>query len=332
MPASTKFVVTDYIEEDLDWEADEMAKRGVEFACYQLKTAPLEELAAKTRDADVILVNMAPVTPELIGRWEKCQLVIRHGIGYDNVDVDALTDAEVMFGYQPDYCVEEVAEHAIALMFGLARKLFPGRTCLERSSAAAAWDFSDVMPVYRMAGKTVGIIGCGRVGSTLYRKLQSFGFEFLICDPYLSDERVAELGIELTDHESVFRHADFITCHTPLNEETRHLINAETLAMMKPTAHLINTSRGPVVDHEALANALRERAIAGAAIDVYDEEPPPPDYPLFQLDNALLSPHLAWASEEANWTIRRNIVEDVDRFIRGEPPRCWVNQEAMQKP
>jgi D-3-phosphoglycerate dehydrogenase len=332
MPASIKFVVTDYIEEGLNWEADEMAKRGVEFACYQLKPAPFEELAEKTRDADVILVNMVPVTRELIGRWEKCRVVIRHGIGYDNVDVDALTDAEIMFGYQPDYCTEEVAEHAIALMFGLARKLFPGRTCLEKSSAAAAWDFSDVMPLYRMAGKTVGIIGCGRVGSTLYRKLQSFGFEFLICDPYLSDERVKELGIELTDHESVFRHADFVTCHTPLTDETRHLINAETLAMMKPTAYLINTSRGPVVDHGALADALREGAIAGAAIDVYDQEPPPPDYPLFQLDNALLSPHLAWASEEANWTIRRNIVEDVDRFIRGEPPRCWVNQEAMQKP
>jgi D-3-phosphoglycerate dehydrogenase len=327
----TKFVATDYIEDNLDWEAEEMKKRGVEFAAYQLKKAPLDELAGKTKDADVLLVNMAPITRELVQRWDKVKLLIRHGIGYDNVDVPALTDAGIMFGYQPDYCVDEVAEHAIALMFGLARKLFPGRKCLEQSSAAAAWDFSNVMPVYRMAGKTVGIIGCGRVGSAVYRKLQSFGFEILICDPYLSEERVQRLGVELVDRETVFRNADFITCHTPLNEETRHLVNAETLALMMPTAYLINTSRGPVVDHEALADALRNHRIAGAAIDVFDVEPPPPDYPLFELENALLSPHLAWASEEANWTIRRNIVEDVDRFIRGEPPRCWVNKEAMEQ-
>lgn len=324
--STIRFVVTDYIEDTLDWEAEEMKKRGVDFAAYQLKTAPLDELAEKTRDADVILVNMAPITAALVDRWENCKLLLRHGIGYDNVDVDALTQAGIMFGYQPDYCVEEVAEHAIALMFALARKLFPGRRCLERSSAAGAWDFSEIMPLYRMAGKTVGIIGCGRVGSTVYRKLQSFGFRFLVCDPYLSEQRRRKLDVEPVDHETVFRNADFITCHTPLNDETRHLVNAHTLALMKPTAYLVNTSRGPIVDHDALAAALRTGRLAGAAIDVFDVEPPPPDYPLLGLENALLSPHLAWASEEANWTIRRNIVEDVDRFLRGEPPRCWVNK------
>ncbi len=328
MPNRIKFVVTDYIEPDLDWEVEQMQQRGVDFAYYQLKTAPVEELAAATKDADIVLVNMAPITRDLISRWEKVRLVIRHGIGYDNVDVAALTEAGIMFGYQPDYCVEEVAEHAIALMFALARKVVPGRKCLEHASASGKWDFSEIMPLYRMAGKTLGIIGCGRVGSRVYRKLQSFGFNFLICDPYLSDKRIQELGIELVDHETVFRNADFITCHTPLNEETRHMINAQSLALMKPTAYLINTSRGPVVDHEALAEALRRKQIAGAAIDVYDVEPPPPDYPLFALENALLSPHLAWASEEANQTIRQRIVEDVDRFLRGEPPRCWVNKEV----
>ncbi|HEY3398359.1 MAG TPA: C-terminal binding protein [Armatimonadota bacterium] len=329
MPDRIKFVVTDYIEADLDWEVEQFSSRPVDFAYYQLKNAPIEELAAKTRDADVILVNMAPITRELIALWDRPKLVIRHGIGYDNVDVAALTDAGIMFGYQPDYCVEEVAEHAIALLFASARKVVPGRKCLEKSSAAGKWDFSEVMPLYRMAGKTLGIIGCGRVGSRVLQKLQSFGFNFLVCDPYLSADRQAELGIEVVDHETLFRNADFITCHTPLTPETRHMINAESLALMKPTAYLINTSRGPVVDHEALAAVLRANQIAGAAIDVYDVEPPPPDYPLFPLDNALLAPHLAWASEEANWVIRKNIVGDVDRFTRGEGPRSWVNQKEM---
>ncbi len=328
MPNPIKFVVTDYIEADLDWEVQEMADRGVDFAYHQLKFAPVEEVAAATKDADIVLVNMVKIDRDLISRWENVKLVIRHGIGYDNVDVDALTEAGIMFGYQPDYCVEEVAEHAIALLFGCARKLFPGRKCLEQSSATGQWDFSGVMPLYRMAGKTVGLIGCGRVGSRVYQKLQSFGFNWLICDPYLSERRREALGIELVDHETVFRNADFITCHTPLNDETRHLVNADTLAMMKPTAYLINTSRGPIVDHEALADALRNHRIAGAAIDVYDVEPPPTTYPLFPLENALLSPHLAWASEEANQAIRKNIIEDVDRFLRGEGPRCWVNKPS----
>ena len=328
MPDPLKFVVTDFIESDLDWEAEEMRQRGVEFAYHQLKFAPVEEVAAATADADIVLVNMVPLTRDLISRWKKVKLVIRHGIGYDNVDVDALTAAGIKFAYQPDYCVEEVAEHAISLLFACARKLFPGRKCLEKSAAAGQWDFTEVMPLYRMAGKTVGLIGCGRVGSRVYQKLASFGFNWLICDPYLSAHRREALGIELVDHATVFRGSDFITCHTPLNPETRHLVNAEHLAMMKPTAYLINSSRGPIVDHEALAAALREHRIAGAAIDVYDVEPPPTTYPLFPLENALLSPHLAWASEEANQAIRKNIVEDVDRFLRGEGPRCWVNKPA----
>jgi D-3-phosphoglycerate dehydrogenase len=319
--ANIKVVVTDYIEPDLNWEAEELAKRGIEFAHHQLKFAPIEKVIAATRDAGIVVVNMVPVTPELIAGWQKCRLVIRHGVGYDNVDVAALNKAGIPLCYIPDYCVEEVAEQAIGLILACGRKIVSGRKVLDDSSARGQWDFADVVPMFRMAGQTVGIIGCGRIGSRVYQKLGAFGLKFLICDLYLTEERKRELGITVVDKEAVFRGSDFVTIHTPLTSETRHIVNAETLAMMKRTAYLVNTARGPMVDANALAEALKKGAIAGAAIDVYDIEPPPPSYPLFGLPSAILTPHLAWYSEDAAWRIRELIILEIDRFVAGQPPR-----------
>jgi D-3-phosphoglycerate dehydrogenase len=207
------------------------------------------------------------------------------------------------------------------LLFACGRRIAASRRALEISSARGAWDFAETVPIYRMAGQTLGIIGCGRIGSRVYSKLRSFGFNFLICDPYLSEERKKELGIEVVDKETVFRNSDFISIHTPLTPETRRLVNDRTLAMMKPTAYLVNTSRGPMVDAQALARALKSGVLAGAAIDVFDIEPPPPDYPLFGLPNAILTPHLSWYSEDAGRRIRELIVLEIDRFLAGQPPR-----------
>ncbi len=316
-----KVVVTDYIEPDLNWEAEEMARRGVEFVTHQLKFAPVADVIAATRDAEVVVVNMVPITPEVIAGFQKCKLVIRHGVGYDNVNVPALNAAGIPLCYIPDYCAEEVAEQAIAMILACGRRLVSSRKVLDDSSAAGRWDFAPVVPMFRMGGRKLGIIGCGRIGSLVYRKLKSFGFEFLVCDPYLSDERKRELGVTTVDCETVFREADFITIHTPLTEETRHVVNARTLAMMKPTAYIVNTARGPMVDHCALAEALQNKVIAGAAIDVFDVEPPPPSYPLFPQPHAILTPHLAWYSEDASRTIRELIVLEIDRYLAGQPPR-----------
>ncbi|HOZ45264.1 MAG TPA: C-terminal binding protein [Candidatus Hydrogenedentes bacterium] len=332
MDNTIKVVVTDYIEDDLDWERDELTKRGgFSFEAYQLKFKPEDEVIAKTGDADVIVVNMMKMPDSMLSRLKKCKLLIRHGIGYDNVDVPACTRLGIQFAYQPDYCKVDVAEHAIALIFACGRKVVWGRKTLDTSSADGQWDFSKLFPLYRLEGKTLGIIGVGRIGSRVYNKLRSFGFNIIGCDPYLPEERVRELGITLVDHETIFRTADFITIHTPLTDETRHIINAKSLGMMKPTAYVVNTSRGPMVDHEALAEALKSGQIAGAAIDVYDVEPPPPSYPLFGLENAILSPHMAWASVEAGWEIRKSILDDILAFAEGRPGRCVVNPEVFEK-
>jgi len=326
-----KVVVTDYIEDNLDWEKQELEKAGIDFETWQLKFKPESEVVEKIGGADVIVVNMVELTDSILSRLRNCKLIIRHGIGYDNVDVQACTKYGIQFAYQPDYCKEDVAEHAIALVFACARKVVWSRKILDRSSATGQWDFADLFPMHRLDGKTLGILGVGRIGSRVARKLSSFGLRIIGTDPYLSERRRAELGIEFVEREELFRNSDFVTVHTPLTEETRHIINARTLGWMKPTSYLINTSRGQMVDDEALAKAVREREIAGAAIDVYSHEPPPPDHPLFGLDNVILTPHIGWASEEAGWEIRRSIVDDILSAAESRPARCIVNKEILEQ-
>lgn len=305
----------------------DLAARQIGFACHQLKFAPFQAVSNATRDADVVVVNMVPITRALVATWRRCQLVIRHGVGYDNVEVAALEEAGIPLCYIPDYCMEEVAEQAIAMILGCGRRIVSTRAVLDRSSQNGRWDFADAVPIFRMAGRKLGILGCGRIGSRVLQKLRTFGFEFLVCDPHLSEDRQRELGIETVSQETLFRESDFLTIHTPLTPETRHIVNRRTLALMKPTAYIVNTARGGMVDADALAEALREAgAIAGAAIDVFEVEPPPSDYPLFGLRNAILTPHLAWYSEDSGRRIREIILEEIERFAEGLPPRYAVNR------
>jgi D-3-phosphoglycerate dehydrogenase len=326
-----KCVVTDYIEDNLDWEAGELKKAGIDFAAFQLKFKPEDEVVKAIADADVVVVNMVKFTDSLLARLPKCKLLIRHGIGYDNVDVAACTKHGVVFAYQPDYCVDDVAEHAIALLFACARKVVASRETLDASSRTGQWDFSKLFPIYRMRGKTLGVIGAGRIGGTLITRLNGFGFRILANDPYLTEARKAELGVEFVEKDRLFQESDLITVHTPLGPETRHIISAKTLAQMKPTAYVVNTSRGGMVDHEALAAACKSKQIAGAAIDVFEVEPPPTSHPLFGLDNVILTPHIGWASVESGEQIRQSILEDILNAAKGKPARNIVNKELTKK-
>lgn len=324
-----KVVVTDYIENDLDWEVEQFAQMpNVTFEHYQLKQAPKDELIARIRDADIIVVNMAAFDAEVVGQLEKCRLLIRHGIGYDNVDVAACTANRIRFAYQPDYCATEVAETAVALIMACARKLFASRDVLRDASANQIWNFAPMGEVHRMFGQTLGIVGAGRIGGRVYRMMSSFGMRLMVCDPYLDERQKGALGIaETYDLETVLREADIITIHTPLNEETRYMFDEPQFRLMKPHAILVNTARGGVVNTEALAKALKEGWIGGAGIDVYEKEPPPPDMPLFDCPNATLSAHIGWMSVEAGWHIRYKIMDDIRACMAGQPPANTVNKE-----
>ncbi len=329
--SQAKVVVTDYIEPDLDWEAEELAKRDIEFAAYQLKFAPHEELIAAIRDADVLIVNMRPITAEIINALERCKLIIRHGVGYDNIDLAAAAARGIRVANEPEYCLEEVAEQAVALIMACARGLFQSRQLLELAVENGQWDFSGLRPAHRLKGQTLGIIGCGRIGSRVYHRTEGFGMRRIICDSYLPEKRLRYLGIDRRyELDELLAESDIVTLHCPLNDETRHIINKEKLQMMKPSAYLVNTARGAIVDTEALTKALAEGWIAGAGVDVYEIEPPPEDLGLLQQENATLSAHLAWYSEESGWQIREDVLADVYRCLAGEPPISTVNPEVEQ--
>jgi D-3-phosphoglycerate dehydrogenase len=324
-----RVVITDYIEPDLEWESEEFKRLGVDFNCAQLKFAAPEQLIGFAGEADIVIVNMAKFNAAVMDGLRRCKLIVRHGVGYDNVDIAAASARGIVVAYVPDYCMNEVAEQAVMLIMACQRKLLLQYHVLSTSAQKGEWDFAPVYPMYSLHDKTVGIVGIGRIGSTVYRMLQGFGVHFLVCDPYLSESRRRELGIELHPFELVLRKSDIITAHVPLNAETHHMFDEPQFRLMKRTAILVNTARGGVVNLRALDRALREGLIAHAGIDVWEEkEPPDPDFPLLCNDHAICTPHLSWLSEEAGWNIRKKIVEDVARFLQNKPPRYPVNGDV----
>jgi len=324
--------ITDFIERELDYEERELAKLGVDFSHYQMKSSPPAELIREFRDADFLVVNMAKMTAEVMAGLDDVKVIIRHGIGFDNLNLPAATEHGIICANEPTASSEDVAEQAIMLILAVWRKLFIQREILADSVARRKWVFDRIYPVYRMGGKTLGIIGCGNIGSIVLRKMRTFGMRILVCDPYLSKERLAELGIEHTPIETVMGESDIVTIHVPVTDETRGMFNVHLFELMKPRAILVNTARGPVVNVPDLARALREKRIAGAGVDVYDFEPPATDYELLGLDNAILTPHMAWYSEEGGWDIRVMIVEDLKRCLDGKPPKNVINPDVFKNP
>jgi D-3-phosphoglycerate dehydrogenase / 2-oxoglutarate reductase len=321
-----KVVVTDYVEPNLDWEAERCSAMDVDLEHHQLKKAGPAALIEAAKDADIVVVNMAKMTAEVIDGLTNCQLIIRHGIGYDNVDIAAATRRGILVVNVPDYCVQEVAEQALTLILACQRKLTLQTELLQRSAVEKQFDFNSIHPVFRMAGKTVGIVGFGRIGSTLFRMLQGFDTQFLITDPYISQQRKAQFGVKTVPFEQVVCESDIISVHVPLIPgETYHMFGTEQFEMTKSTAVLVNTSRGGVVNLIALDEALKQGKLAMAGIDVYEIEPPAADSPLLHNPKAICTPHISWYSVEAGISIRHKIIENIRQFRDGEPQPNPVN-------
>lgn len=325
----TKLVITDYIENDLDYEKEMALQMGIDLEDHQLKHAPEDQLIEAVRDADVVLVNMARFTRGVISNLKNCRMILRHGIGYDNVEIPAATEAGIVVANYPTYCVRDVAEQAVMLMLACQRKLLVQNRLLERSVEAGKWIFKDAYPVFRMKGKKVGIIGLGRIGGTVFRMLSGFEIEFLICDPYISEKRLEEYGVERLPFEEVISAADIVTIHCPLTwEETYHMFDAPQFDLMQETSILINTARGGIVNIQALDAALREGKLAAAGIDVYENEPPRKELGILTNPRAICTPHLSWLSEEAGMTIRQEYMDDMRRFLNGQGPKFVLNPQV----
>ncbi len=325
---SKKIIVTDYLEDNLDWERDKFKEIGYELEAFQLKHATQKELIEAIKDADILIVNMAKIDKNVIDSLKKCKLIVRHGIGYDNVDVEYATKKGIFVANIPDYCVDEVAEQAVMLLMASARRLLQQIESLNFSVEKGSWDFSKVGRIYSVRGKTIGIVGFGRIGSRVYEMLQSFDLNFIVSDPYLSDEKKKKYGIEHTPLEELLKNSDFITVHAALTKDTYHLLNRENLKLLKESAIIVNTARGGLIDNEALCELLNNGKIHYAALDVYEGEPPKRDNIIFRTKNLLLTPHLSWSSEKSEWNIRYKIVETIEKFVKGELPENILNREA----
>jgi len=284
-----------------------------------------DEMISRARDADALVVSSWPVTRGVMSALEGLKVVVRTGVGYDVIDVPAATELGVIVVNIPDLWIREVANHALALLLAWNR----GVVVMDRQVHAGVWN-GRVPGAHTGAlhGETVGIVGLGNIGSAFARRVAALETNVIACDPYVDDKRFAALGVERVSLETLAERADYVSVHTLLNDETYHLIGEAFFRRMKPTAILINTSRGPVVDEQALARALREKRLAGAALDVWEEEPVAADNPLLKMDNVIATPHAAYFSSAAVAQIPRRCGEEVARVLTGQRPLNVVNPEV----
>jgi D-3-phosphoglycerate dehydrogenase len=287
-----------------------------------------EAIAAGAAEADAVMVTYAKISAQSIGALTGCRIIARMGIGLDNIDVDAATAAGIVVTNVPDYCVDEVSDHALTVLLSLARRVPKANRLVH----GGGWSVQDVGPLHRLRGQVLGLAGFGKIGRALGHKAQALGMQVITHDPYLPAGVAEEAGAEHVDLDELLRRSDVLSIHTPLTAETHRLFGAAAFAKMKRGAVLINTSRGGLVDEEALSEALERGDLSGAGLDVVSSEPLPSNSPLLGREDVVLTPHIAYYSEESTAELQGKAAEDVVRVLRGENPRYPVNPDLLNSP
>ena len=324
-----KVYITDHLAPPAELESRELAGLA-RVECLLARGE--HELKGRVDDADALIVfHEISIPADVIAGLRHCRVIVRGGVGYDNVDLKAAAARGILVCNVPDYGVDEVADHAILLTLACNRGLARTERRLRRT--LQPWDFHSVEPVPRLAGATMGIIGLGRIGAATALRAKAMRMRVIAYDPYLRPGLDKSFGVPLVSLDTLLAESDVVSLHTPLTDETRHIINARALAKMKPTALLINTARGATVDIAALAAALSEGRLAGAGIDVLPQEPPVATDPLIQLwqqedpvINLVITPHTAFYSDAGSVEMRTKAAQEVARVLRGEAPKNCVNR------
>jgi D-3-phosphoglycerate dehydrogenase len=280
------------------------------------KSVASDDILAVARDADAILVTYARLPAELLRQLTRCKAIGRFGLGVDNIDVKAARELGIVVTYVPDYCMQEVSDHAMSLLLALARKI----PLSDKLVQAGRWEMAAVVPLRRLAGQVLGLIGFGNIPRALAPKARAFGFKIIAHDPYAAPEVFAAHAVEAVSFENLLARADFISLHAPLTPATRGLLNAAAFGQMKRGAMIVNTARGPLIDESALLSALDSGQVGAAALDVVASEPLPKGSPLLGRDNLILTPHTAFYSVEALEELQAKCASDVARVLSGEPP------------
>lgn len=319
-----RVVVTDHVFADLDTERELLGAAGHELVFEGNVTAP-DDVRARVVGADAVLNCYTAMPREVIEALDGCRIIARYGIGIDTIDLEEASARRILVTNVPDYCIDEVSDHALALILALAR----GVARLDRSVRGGSWSTADAPPIHRLRGRVLGLVGFGRIARALATKAAAVGFTVVASDPYVPDELVRAAGVEPRSLEDLFAEADVLSIHAPLTEGTRHLIGADAIARMKPGAIVVNTSRGPLVDRAALLEALESGRLGGAGLDVLETEPPDPADPLLTHQNVVVTPHAAFMSIESVAELRRKATEQVVIALAGDTPPYAVNAEAV---
>ena len=308
-------------------EAEELAKVNAELVIADCATE--DEIIEATKDADAIITRRAKITRKVMEALPKCKVIVRYGIGYDTLDIDAATDNNIIVANVPDFCWEEVSNHAITLLLVCAKKLLFLNNCTKQGRWAEGQQAQ--APMGSIYGQTLGLIGCGNLGRMTARKAQCFSLRVLGYDPYVDKSLAKESGITLVNLSELLKESDFVSVHTLLNKETWHLMGEKEFRQMKPTAYFINTARGSVVDEPALIKAQQEKWIAGAGLDVFEKEPVDSDNPLLKMDNVVVMPHCASYSDASFKRLRTSVGQEAARVLSGWWPKNVVNKTVKPK-
>ena len=308
----TTIAITDSPFPSLDPAKKALARLDPE---YRMANSPkAEDILAVARDADAVLVTYAKLTGALLREFRKCKAIGRFGLGVDNIDLPAAKELGIAVNYVPDYCLHEVSDHAMALLLSLARKV----TFANKLVQSGRWEVPPLVPLRRLAGQVLGLIGFGNIPRMVAPRAKAFGLDVVTYDPYVNKEAAAAAGVEAVSFDELLARSDFVSVHAPLQPATRGLMNAKAFGKMKKGACVINTARGPLIDEPALIAALDSGHLGGAALDVVTTEPLAKDSPLVGRDNVILTPHTAFYSVEALEELQTKCASDVARVLSGE--------------
>jgi D-3-phosphoglycerate dehydrogenase len=319
-----KVAVTDTVFPD--WKPAEEALSALDVELIRAKSPEQDAILAVASDADAVFVTYAQITADVIAGLNNCRVIGRFGIGTDNIAIDAATDAGIIVTYAPVYCLDEVSDHAMALLLSLARKI-PFSTSMV---SGGRWEMPAVVPIRRFKGRTLGLIGIGNIAQAIIGKAQAFGIKTIAADPYVPDEVFAKMNTEKVELDELYARSDYVSVHAPLTPETENMFSTDAFSKMKFDALLINTSRGPLVDIDALVVALEAGEIGGAALDVLPQEPPAAGHPILGRDDVILTPHTGFYSEDALLDLQTTVATDVATVLDGGKPKYPVNPQVLE--
>jgi D-3-phosphoglycerate dehydrogenase len=322
-----KTVITDHPFPTLDLAQAIFSRNGIDLEAMQARDA--ETVIARTKTADAVIVGMARIDKKVIDSLERCKVIVRLGVGFDNVDVPAATSRGIMVVNIPDFCTEEVSDHAMALILIIARRVIHGQKAVREGKwGPMAIDFTSFK---RVSEQTIGLYGFGRIARGVAERGRGFKMACVAYDPFVSKEAMKTMGVEKVDIKGLLTQSDYLSLHSPLTKETENAFGLEEFQTMKRTAWIINTSRGPVIREQDLIKALDDHMIAGAALDVLAKEPPDKNHPLLHRENVILTPHMAsWTWDSRN-DLQTKGAEEVVRALKGEKPKNLVNPEVLSR-